>query len=107
MSGVSLGSSPGMIFLVSFSFSWAGIFYSNSSILIDSTISVSVFCFAHDHFVFLVPPLLKFSVKLVPYSNRCILIDSLHDLSLRVLCPHAHTTTLFFLSPPPHYTQRK
>ena len=31
-------------------------FYSNSGILIDSTISVSVFCFAHDHFVFLVPP---------------------------------------------------
>jgi hypothetical protein len=30
--------------------------YSNSGILIDSTISVSVFCFAHDHFVFLVPP---------------------------------------------------
>ena len=49
----SLGSSPGMIFLVSFSFSLAGICFSNSSILIDSTISVSVFCFAHDHFVFL------------------------------------------------------
>jgi hypothetical protein len=58
MSGVSLGSSPvlGMIFLVSFSFSWAGFVFSNSSILIDSTISVSVFCFAHDHFVFFVPP---------------------------------------------------
>jgi hypothetical protein len=50
------GFESGDDFLVSFSFSWAEIFYSNSSILIDSTISVSVFCFAHDHFVFLVPP---------------------------------------------------